>query len=118
MVDLVGFTLFQHPGRGWQMSTKIRGEDGWFVGYVDDDYAQQLFDRLKDIDAQSAKKALPNLDRIFNNEDRQAAYKKTQRPNELFDTSKLEAAMKPTPVKVGMFKRGNTAPRTGFVRRN
>jgi beta-lactamase class D len=100
MVDLVGFTLFQHPGRGWQMSTRIKGEDGWFVGYVDDAYAQELFDRLKDIDAQSAKKALPNLDRIFNQEDRQSAYKKAQKPNELFDTSKLEAAMPSRPKLV------------------
>lgn len=40
---LSGFTLFHHPGKGWQLSTREYGEDGWVVRTsFPDDKAQKI----------------------------------------------------------------------------
>lgn len=49
--ELEGFTLFYHPGKGWQMSTRRKGETGWSVqqGLVDEQ-VRPIFDLLEPID--------------------------------------------------------------------
>ena len=42
MARLTGFTLFVHPGRGWQMSTRERGEEGWSVQIISDEVADRI----------------------------------------------------------------------------
>lgn len=49
--ELEGFTLFYHPGKGWQMSTRRKGETGWSIqqGLVDEQ-VRPIFDLLEPID--------------------------------------------------------------------
>lgn len=42
---LSGFTLFKVP-KGWQMSIRIEGEEGWSVRIVSDELANNLLARL------------------------------------------------------------------------
>ena len=48
-MSLSGFTLFRHPPRGWQMSTRLRGEDGWEVRIIPDDQAQAILQSIDDL---------------------------------------------------------------------
>jgi hypothetical protein len=38
-MKLSGFTLFRHPGKGWQMSTQREGFSGWSVTIIPDEQA-------------------------------------------------------------------------------
>ena len=45
---LEGFTLFFHPGKGWQMSTRRAGERGWSVEQgLTDEQVRPIFDLLE-----------------------------------------------------------------------
>lgn len=48
--ELEGFTLFMNPGKGWQMSTRRKGEHGWAIQIVPEADAQRLFAIIGPID--------------------------------------------------------------------
>lgn len=39
---LTGFTLFFHHPKGWQMSVRRENEQGWDVGFIDEDKARAV----------------------------------------------------------------------------
>lgn len=46
--NLSGFTLFYHPGKGWQMSVRREGEPGWCVSpNIPEEQAQSIFSLLE-----------------------------------------------------------------------
>lgn len=45
--ELQGFTLFYHPGRGWQMSVRRKDEPGWDVKIIPDDQAAAILGILE-----------------------------------------------------------------------
>ena len=53
---LHGFTLFERGvGKGWQLSTRRKGENGWDVKMVPEDHAQALLALLSDYMPQAAE---------------------------------------------------------------
>lgn len=42
-----GFTLFQHYGKGWQMSVRRKGEAGWDVNIVTEEQAEAVLSMLE-----------------------------------------------------------------------
>lgn len=44
---LTGFTLFMHPGKGWQMSTQREGEHGYSISIIPDEDAQAILSMLQ-----------------------------------------------------------------------
>lgn len=44
---LTGFTLFMHPGKGWQMSTQREGEHGYSISIIPDEDAQAILSLLQ-----------------------------------------------------------------------
>jgi hypothetical protein len=63
MVELTGFTLFKTP-KGWQLSTSIQSEAGWFVRRVDEEIANRVLsaiptELLPDMDFTPPKYELP-----------------------------------------------------------
>lgn len=45
--ELSGFTLFEHRGRGWQMSVRPKGEAGWIVKVIPDEQARAILSQLE-----------------------------------------------------------------------
>lgn len=45
MTDLTGFTLFKIT-KGWQMSTRVEGEVGWFVRFVTEERAREILAQI------------------------------------------------------------------------
>lgn len=45
--QLDGFTLFYHPGRGWQMSVRRKDESGWDVKIIPDEQAAVILALLE-----------------------------------------------------------------------
>lgn len=43
---LTGFTLFKIPGRGWQLSTRPEGEQGWMVRIIPDSQAEFFLESI------------------------------------------------------------------------
>ena len=54
---LEGFTLF-HGNKGWQLSTKQKGVDGWSVRHISDWDAQGILNQLDRIDAKAGSDTL------------------------------------------------------------
>lgn len=48
--ELQGFTLFLHEGRGWQMSVRRVGENGWDVKIIPEEDAQRILALLGPVD--------------------------------------------------------------------
>jgi len=48
MTELDGFTLFK-TSKGWQLSTRAKGESGWSVRFVSQEAADRLFSCLPDV---------------------------------------------------------------------
>jgi hypothetical protein len=46
-MTLSGFTLFHHPGKGWQMSTRREGQSGWSVSIIPDRQAEAVLSMLE-----------------------------------------------------------------------
>lgn len=44
--EIEGFTLFEHIGRGWQMSIRPKGEVGWIIRILPDEQAKGILDIL------------------------------------------------------------------------
>lgn len=44
---LTGFTLFEHHGRGHQMSTRRDGESGWSVTIIPDEQAAVILSMIE-----------------------------------------------------------------------
>jgi len=42
-----GFTLFEHPGKGWQMSVRRDGETGWDVSIIPAEQAAVVLSMLE-----------------------------------------------------------------------
>jgi hypothetical protein len=45
--EIRGFTLFHHPGRGWQMSVRRKDEAGWDVKIIPDEQARAILSMLE-----------------------------------------------------------------------
>ena len=60
MSKLTGFTLFRGSKGKWQMSTRLN-DDAWSVRIVEDEVAQQIFDRLQDLEAKYPPNSIPRL---------------------------------------------------------
>lgn len=45
--ELSGFTLFHHPGKGWQMSVRRKQESGWDVKIIPDEQAAVILSMLE-----------------------------------------------------------------------
>lgn len=49
--ELEGFTLFHNPGKGWQMSTRRKGETGWSIQQgLADEQVRPIFNLLEPMD--------------------------------------------------------------------
>jgi hypothetical protein len=46
---LEGFTLF-HGNKGWQLSTKQAGVDGWSVRHIPEEHAQRILAEIDGMD--------------------------------------------------------------------
>ena len=58
---LEGFTLF-HGNKGWQLSTKQKGVDGWSVRHISEWDAQGILNQLDRIDSKAASESLKKTD--------------------------------------------------------
>ncbi len=45
--ELTGFTLFYHDPKGWQMSVRRENEQGWDVGFIDEEKARAVLSILE-----------------------------------------------------------------------
>lgn len=45
--QLTGFTLFFHPGKGWQMSTRRHEETGWSITHIPQAQAEAVLSMLE-----------------------------------------------------------------------
>jgi len=56
-----GFTLF-YGNKGWQLSTKQKGVDGWSVRHIPERDAQGILNQLDRIDTKVGSESLPRKD--------------------------------------------------------
>jgi len=45
--QISGFTLFEHPGKGWQMSVRRKSESGWDVKIIPAEQAAMVLSMLE-----------------------------------------------------------------------
>jgi len=45
--QISGFTLFENPGKGWQMSVRRRDEKGWSVSHITPEQASVILSMLE-----------------------------------------------------------------------
>lgn len=48
--ELEAFTLFLNPGKGWQMSVRRKGENGWDITHPSESDARLIFALLEPVD--------------------------------------------------------------------